>query len=529
MSVDWTMLARKWSTPRLLHKRIKRYLHYHSNEIDSKIVDKVFQENRRSGSLPFNRFKKANVDTLKQGTTNTDSFQILEESLMKFRSNSPINFRYYLRNLTHLTDFRQLPYGFGDNQKTFNSKEMESYLKSLLWQFRAPIRFAFGYGSGVFSQGENARTKVPPQIDLNFAVNYPSHWHSLNMAQFPKHYSGARYLSSSFVSLLQSLGAGVYFNPFVRMDPNSPHQMVKYGVSSMDTLSSDLINWDSMYLAGRLHKPVAIIRSSPDICLLNQFNLVNAIKLALLLRSTKCSTLSEVELYKTITCLSYLGDPRMAFKGENPEKVANIVINQFSQFRRMYLPLLTNYFNKIVVSAENAADFHSLSDEQIMQFKSPFKFEISLSDEVRAGFISDLPLSFRKRLYNKYASKYGNELEKDVIAKAVLSPSSAPQQDPKHIPFWELQKVTRDDLANVPIKDYEFLSTSLRVRDSAFVKSVSQDKDLYHNLVECAKETVWRPSLVQSAKGILTAGFVNGVRYALEKRRKYYKGISLKK
>lgn len=35
-------------------------------------------------------------------------------------------------------------------------------------------------------------------------------------------------------------------------------QIIKYGVISTDSLIDDLIHWKTMYVAGRLHKPVGI-------------------------------------------------------------------------------------------------------------------------------------------------------------------------------------------------------------------------------------------------------------------------------
>ncbi|KAJ2816401.1 Mitochondrial translocator assembly and maintenance protein 41, partial [Coemansia sp. 'formosensis'] len=119
--------------------------------------------------------------------------------------------------------------------------ETRDVLSGVMKHFSAPIRYAFAYGSGVYRQaGYGGASK--PMVDLIFAVSHPDHWHALNISQNRSHYSFMGTLGSNAVAFVQErLGAGVYYNPFVEIDG----VLIKYGVVSIDTLSSDLLNWDT--------------------------------------------------------------------------------------------------------------------------------------------------------------------------------------------------------------------------------------------------------------------------------------------
>jgi translocator assembly and maintenance protein 41 len=88
-------------------------------------------------------------------------------------------------------------------------------------KFNAPIRYAFAYGSGVFEQDGYVQKEgaEKPMLDFMFAVTHPAHFHSINMQQFPGHYPlYSRVLGSSYISKVQEIAPGVWFNPYVTIE-----------------------------------------------------------------------------------------------------------------------------------------------------------------------------------------------------------------------------------------------------------------------------------------------------------------------
>ncbi|KAF9135550.1 Mitochondrial translocator assembly and maintenance protein 41 [Mortierella sp. 14UC] len=258
-----------------------------------------------------------------------------------FTATSPVRQRRpnYIRDFEVPADMSRLPPKFGDNQHIDIDDATWQQLKSVVDSIhhKAPIRYAFAYGSGVFAQ-KGYDSKKKPMVDFIFGVSHPQHWHSLNLQANPHHYSMLGMVGSKAVAMTQErFGAGVYFNPFVEVNGMT----IKYGVVSIDTLCNDLLNWETMYLSGRLHKPVKILLDDPRTRLSNQVNLFNATRVALLSLPSK---FTSEELFTKIAGLSYLGDFRMSI-GENPHKVQNIVKAQLSQFHRLYDPLLANLTN----------------------------------------------------------------------------------------------------------------------------------------------------------------------------------------
>jgi translocator assembly and maintenance protein 41 len=375
------------------------------------------------------------------------------------------------------------------------NEEFKEALRQILWKFRAPIRYAFAYGSGVFQQsGGSSRSAASchpsaPQaiqkvqqgrskmIDFIFGVSYSQHWHALNLHEYRDHYSSLGSLGSYCVSQIQEkLGAGVYFNPYVTVNGT----LIKYGVVNIDTLCKDLSEWDTLYLAGRLHKPVKILRDHPKVRLANQVNLLSAVRVALLLLPPD---FCEHELYSTIAGISYMGDPRMSFPTEDPRKVNNIVSGQIANFRRLYAPLIETLpnvaFNDSRCSHPDWVDDPD-ANVRVAQDMDPVR---------RGNMVRRLPKSFREKLYFQYQSRF-------------------------RIPRAEFNKMMSENTD----EDTERIH---RRQGGKFEQRIAEEEHLKEEVAAAIKKTISWPSASQSIKGIFTAGLRKTWRYLREKQQKF--------
>lgn len=368
------------------------------------------------------------------------------------------------------------PAKFGANQVLPVSEATGQRLSSILSQFETPVRFAFAYGSGVFSQTQAGpeHSKRPAtkdgkkMIDFIFAVTHPQHWHSLNMTQHPKHYSTlSRLLGGIGINLVQKRGAKIWYNPYVKLD----NEMIKYGVISVDDLCSDLLDWETLYVSGRMHKPVALVTSDARVRLAQQVNLSSALRTALLLLPRE---FTEVELYTRIASLSYTGDFRMVVPGgENSNKVRNIVLNQRYEFRRLYAGLIRSMGT---MSVEETRD-------------DRFKIVQDDSVSVRATHASRLPRCLRQKIQDYYTAR--PDLDPAFLAlslsqgldKVPRTPSKIGREKILH-DFWEAA-IQRDDFGTV--------------------------------LLQMITKTVRGPAWSQSVKGVYTAGFTRTLQYVWAK------------
>ncbi|EMR11035.1 hypothetical protein PNEG_00632 [Pneumocystis murina B123] len=332
-----------------------------------------------------------------------------------------------------------------------NGEKFKETLKTVLWKFKAPIRFSFAYGSGIFKKKRNDKK---PMIDFIFGVSHAQHWHSLNLLYNRDHYSFLKHFGSYFISYLQeNIGANVYYNPYIEIND----MIIKYGVITIDDLCKELTEWNTLYLSGRMHKPIKILRDEPRVRIAYNINLIAALRLAMLLLPEK---FSEYELYSTISKFSYTGDLRMEF-AENPYKTEAIVNTQIWDFHQLYFPLINKLPNIQVISKEQIGTTNKI----LVQDFNPTS---------RANMIQQLPKKFKDRLYYAY------------------------NQKPKYKEISHKNKLHEN-------------------HDNSFEEMIVKDAHFHNEITKAIETTVRWPSISQSLKGILTGGINKSWRYLTEK------------
>lgn len=299
----------------------------------------------------------------------------------------------------------------------------------ILSKFPQKLSFGFAYGSGVKKQdgyediltssstkaapttttttSTAAQPRKPVMIDLLYTVDNPYQWHSQNLLMNPSHYSSMHLLGSNFIARYQeAYGAKVFFNTLVPVDERGS-LMIKYGVISTKDLINDLLDWKDLYVAGRLQKPVEIIREPTSSKVQNalDLNLQSAVRAALLLLPKQ---FTEFDFYCTISNLSYNGDFRMIF-GENKNKVQNIVKPQMENFRNLYAPTVELF--RIFLDYPASDDVNS--NVVCCQDKSP---------PVILQHLNQLPKWPIRRIVRSYnRGKYRKDTE-DVLRSVACSP-----------------------------------------------------------------------------------------------------------
>lgn len=147
---------------------------------------------------------------------------------------------------------------------------------------------------------------------------------------------------------------GVFFHTFVdhplyeeKVKQGLPKEEIgspfwKYGVVGVADLIDDLTSWKHLFIAGRMHKPIlelnvdALATTKNEIYQARRTNLKAALAAALVILP---QNFSELDLYYTVSGLSYAGDIRLMVGAENPNKLVNMVYNQpqaAQRFRELF-------------------------------------------------------------------------------------------------------------------------------------------------------------------------------------------------
>lgn len=216
-------------------------------------------------------------------------------------------------------------------------------LKAIYSTFPNGIIHAFGYGSGVFAQKDiyhvesdviekkQQPSQPQPMLDLIFVVEDSKIWHEENLGINRSHYALLpRAVGPDFVSRLQKWRGGkVYFNPLVsvQVSGGTTTHNIKYGVIEKTDLMNDLLNWEYLYIAGRMHKPTVLFESAFDVQIIDaqEKNIQAALSAALLMKDEGADGVYIKGLFESIANISYAGDPRMKIGGEDPDKVSKLV------------------------------------------------------------------------------------------------------------------------------------------------------------------------------------------------------------
>ena len=327
----------------------------------------------------------------------------------------------------------------------------------------------------------------PKMIDLVLVVDDPIQWHKENLKRNPGHYSILGSLGPENITRIQrNFRACIYFNVVMNIgtsghleaqDPDLVYpKSMKYGVIQTQDFIEDLLEWDNLYVAGRLHKPIQILieprmeagvftgieANGQDIKTAGHvldFNRKSAVRISLLLLP---EVFSEEDLFKTIAGISYQGDFRMII-GEDKNKVSKIVEPQKEMFRQIYHPL--------VVSVLSEVKKHFVYDLRNR------RYEVPASTAFMIRLIQALPSNVRR-----FFSPKNSETK---VSSSNLSHRMLPKD--KVVQFkLQVAKLTLNALQSI----------------------------------------VWSSSLSQGIKGFFTTGFVKAIKYCTRKIMKMYQSIT---
>lgn len=204
---------------------------------------------------------------------------------------------------------------------------MRETIKRFMSQ-RPECEAIIGYGSGISKQKDQENRKV--QVDLIVVVEDIKKWHKENAKMNSTDYSftGRQFMTKVSKGMLKK-GGKICYMTYIPFEGHS----FKIGTIEKNDFLDSLTLWDTFYLAGRMQKPIMVVKASKEIKEAISHNREMAVAAASLISEERKIPLTE--FYQTIVSLSYMGDTRMKF-AENPKKVSNIVMGALDFFEENY-------------------------------------------------------------------------------------------------------------------------------------------------------------------------------------------------
>ena len=197
---------------------------------------------------------------------------------------------------------------------------------------RPETEVVIAYGSGVFNQTgtENDKKNLDTIFGLANGTNIKD-WHAENRKMNKGDYSivGGIVFKYLPTEMLKGRTGITYIS-----DIKENGDIFKYGTIEMDDLIESLITWNRLYLVGRLHKPVLVLKSTPEFDKLLVENRKRALLVASFLQNN--DEVSKKQLLTTVCGLSYSGDIRTTTGFEHPNKVSNIVTGSYDILTDIY-------------------------------------------------------------------------------------------------------------------------------------------------------------------------------------------------
>lgn len=284
-----------------------------------------------------------------------------------------------------------------NNRITKDKQELiEAFLKE-----HPKVIAAYGYGSGVMPQSNNSTIKK--DIDLILIVENLKEYFQENMLLNPHEFTKAskKYFGKATIKDLEK-GAPIAYLTHIPFQ----EQYFKTGVISKESFLASFYHRTSSYVPFRMEKPCAeIICTDKEIEKSILYDRQMTLMMCLLLLNENEKTLHD--LFAKICSISYLGDFRVKLKCEDPNKINNIVNNQFAYFKEDYNLVNNGYYeedNEVIKVNYDAIN------------RDLAKLPENLKKALKTNYIEEKELlNIAKRLLEYYKK----ESEKEALLQAI--------------------------------------------------------------------------------------------------------------